>query len=643
MHELARMKKRRDIIQLILSIAIILLVNFISSFFFSRFDLTSDKRYTLSPATKEMLGKLEDIIYFKVYLDGDLPAGFDRLKTSTKEMLDEMRVYSNNNIEYQFINPNESTEKKKRNDIIKQLEDKGLTPTYLQVNVEGGTSQQTVFPGVLATYRTREFPIQLFKEQVGVASDMQLNNSIQSLEYEISTTIRKLTMDMKAKVAFIYGHGELDSVDVADIAHALGDYYHISRIKLEGKLENIEKINEQKAIIIAKPDSVFSEQNKFIIDQFIMQGGKVLWLIDGVYASMDSLRIAPETFAFNFPINIENLLFKYGVRVNSNLVMNMPPECGVIPIPVNNKYRLMPWFYFPLLGQSNNHPIVNNINLVRGEFTSTIDTVSTIGIKKTPLLSTSKYTSVQNAPARIDIRTIFEEPDIRIFNRAYVPVAVLLEGEFESLYKNHPLPGIDSIPKIKFKEKSVPTKMIVVADGDIIKNVVQQSSGRAYPLGYDIYSKQTYGNKNFILNAVNYLCDDSGLLEVRSRELKLRMMNRKKVTDEKFKWQVVNTALPILLVIIFGITQAFVRRKKYTYDNYQEDTSKQIKYGVPALLSFFIPGLGQIIKGQILKGILIWLIGGALIAFFSFTIILIPFAIIIFVWNIYDAYNSNKK
>ncbi|MBI3502556.1 MAG: gliding motility-associated ABC transporter substrate-binding protein GldG [Bacteroidetes bacterium] len=558
------MKKRKDIIQLLLSVAIILLVNFISTFFFLRFDLTSDKRYTLSPATKEMLGKLDDIVYFKIYLEGDLPAGFDRLKTSTKEMLYEMRVHSHNNIEYEFINPNESPEKKKQNEIALQLMQKGLTPTYIEQKVEAGTSQQMIFPGAIASYKSgnKEFAVQLFKEQVGTPSEMQLSNSIQSLEYEISTTIRKLTMDMKAKIAFTEGHGELDSVYVADISKALSDYYSVSRIKLQGKIKNIEKINQQKAIIIAKPDSFFTEQNKFIIDQYIMQGGKVLWLVDGVYASMDSLRKAPETFAIKFPLGLDNQLFRYGVRINSNLVMDL--RSGVIPVPVNNKYKLMPWFYFPLLAQSNNHPIVNNLNLVKGEFASTIDTVNVSGIKKTFLLSTSKYTSVQNTPAKIDIRTIFEEPDTRIFNQAYKPVAVLLEGEFQSLYKNHPLPGIDSIPQVKFKEKNVATKMIVVANGDIIKNVVQQSTNRAYPLGYDIYSQQIYGNKNFILNAVNYLCDDSGLLEVRSRELKLRMMDRKKVSEEKFKWQAINTSVPILLIIIFGIIQAVIRKKKFT-------------------------------------------------------------------------------
>jgi len=555
-------KKRRDIIQLLLSVAIILLVNFIASFFFSRIDLTSEKRYTLSPATKEMLGKLDDIVYFKVYLDGDLPVGFDRLKTSTKELLDEFRVYSHGNIEYQFINPLESTDKKKQNDVIRQLMQKGLIPTDIQVNEKGGMSQQTLFPAALATYGTREFPVQLFKEQVDVASDMQLNNSIQSLEYDLSTTIRKLTMMMKSKIAFTEGHGELDSVDVADIANSLRDYYSVGRLKIDGKLKNIEKINQLKAIIIAKPDSIFSEQVKFIIDQYIMQGGKVLWLVDGVYASMDSLSRSGETFAVTMPLNLENQLFKYGVRINSNLVMDM--RSGVVPIPVNSKYKLMPWFYFPLLGQSNNHPIVNNINLVKGEFSSTIDTVSNTGIKKTPLLSTSKYSTAQNAPARVDLRTVFQEPDVRMFNRAYLPVAVLLEGEFESVYKNHRLPGLDSIPQVKFKDKSSPTKMIVVADGDIIKNAVQHSTNRAYPLGYDIYSKQTYGNKNFILNAINYLCDDSGLLEVRSRELKLRMMDRKKVTDEKFKWQAINTVLPLLLIIIFGIVQSIIRKRKFT-------------------------------------------------------------------------------
>jgi ABC-2 type transport system permease protein len=431
------MKKRRDLIQLVLSIAIIGLVNFIATFFFARLDLTADKRYTLSPATKEMLGKVEDIVFFKVYLEGNLPAGFDRLKTATKEMLDEMRIYSNGNIEYQLINPTESPEKKKQDEIIRQLMDKGLTPTYLEVKLEAGTSQQTVFPGMLASYRTREFPVQLFKEQIGVSSEMQLNNSIQALEYEISTTIRKLTMDRKAKVAFTEGHGELDSVEVASIAHALGDYYSISRIKLEGKLENMEKINEQDALIIAKPDSSFAEQNKFIIDQFIMKGGKVLWLLNGVYASMDSLSQAAETFAVGMPLNLDNQLFKYGVRINSNLIMDM--RSGVVPVPVNKKYRLMPWYYFPLLAQSNNHPIVNNINLVRGEFTSTLDTLSVAGIKKTFLLSTSQYTNLQNVPARVDIRTVFREPDVRYFNSAFKPAAVLLEGEFESVYKNHPL------------------------------------------------------------------------------------------------------------------------------------------------------------------------------------------------------------
>lgn len=553
---------RRDIITLFLSIAIILILNFIASFFFARFDLTSDKRYSLSPATKEMLGKLEDVIYFKVYLDGNIPSGFDRLKTSTKEILDEMRVYSNGNIEYIFINPLESSEKKKQDEITLQLMQKGLEPTYIEVKVDAGTSQQTVFPAALATYRTREFPVQLFREQVGVASEMQLNNSIQSLEYELSTTIRKLTMATKSKVAFTEGNGELDSVDVSSIAHALGDYYSISRIKLDGKVENFEEINAQEAIIIAKPDSVFSEQVKFIIDQFIMQGGKVLWMIDGIYASMDSLTKSAETYGLSMPINLENQLFKYGIRINTNLVLDM--RSGVIPVPVNKKYQLAPWFYFPLLSQSNKHPIVNNINLVKGEFSSTLDTVSVPGIKKTYLLSTSKYTSLQNAPARIDVRTVFREPDVKMFNLAYKPVAVLLEGTFESLYKNHPLLGIDSISQVKFKDTSTPTKMIVVADGDIIKNNVQRSSNRAYPLGYDIYSKQTYGNKNFILNAVNYLCDDSGLLEVRSRELILRMMDRKKIKDEKFKWQAMNTALPVFAIILFGIIQAIIRKRKFS-------------------------------------------------------------------------------
>lgn len=552
---------RKDFIQLFLSLVAIMMLNFIGSFFFARYDLTSEKKYTLSPATKEMLGKLDDVVYFKIYLDGNLPADFIHLKTSVKEMLDEFRVYSKGNIEYQFVNPMEESDKKKQNDVIRQLMEKGLMPTQLEIKAEGGTSQQTVFPGALATYHSREFPVQFFKEQFGVPSDMQLNNSIQSLEYELSTTIRKLTMKEKSGVAFTEGHGELDSIQVADIAHALGDYYATSRLRLDDKLTDATELFKKKAVVIAKPETPFSEQTKFLLDQYVMQGGKILWLVDGVFASMDSLTRAGETYAVALPLNIENQLFKYGVRINPDVVMDS--RCGVVPFPVNNKYQLMPWYYFPLLSQSNNHPIVNNINLVRGEFVSTLDTITTTGIKKTLLLSTSRYTRAQNAPVQISLRSMFMQPDPLFFNQSYKTVALLLEGKFESLYKNHPLPALHLRAQPKFKEESVPTKMIVVAGGDIIRNAVQHSTNRAYPLGYDVYSRQTYGNKNFILNAVNYLCDDSGLLQVRSRELKLRMMDRNKIMEEKAKWKGINMIIPILLIVAYGIMQVVIRRRKF--------------------------------------------------------------------------------
>lgn len=555
------MKKRRDLLQLLLSVAIIGLVNFIASFYFFRIDLTSDKRYTLAPATKKLLGELEDIVFLKIYLDGELPSGFDRLKQSTREILDEFRVYSDGNVEYQFINPLEEPDKKKQDEMVRQLMEKGLQPTYIEMKVEAGTTQQTVFPAALASYRTREFPLQLFREQMGVASEVQLNNSIQSLEYELSAMISLLTADKKDKVAFTTGHGELDSIDVAGIAHALGNQYSISRLELDGKLETIEELNRQEAIIIAKPDSAFREQDKFMIDQFIMQGGKVMWLVDGVFASMDSLTRGPETFAIAQPLNIENMLFRYGVRINSNMVLDL--RSGMIPVPVNQKYKLMPWHYFPLLSQASEHPIVKNLNLIKSEFCSTIDTVNVQGVHKTPLLASSRYTSVQNAPARIDIRSIFNEPDVSFYNTSNKPVAYLLEGVFESIYKNRPLPGLDSIKGVQFNPMSDSTKMIVIADGDIIKNSVQRSARRAYPLGYDIYTGQTYGNRNFILNAVNYLCDDSGLLEVRSREVKMRMLDRQKVNKEKMNWQITNTALPILGVVLFGIFQAVLRKRKF--------------------------------------------------------------------------------
>ena len=573
--------KRQNLIQLGLSLVFIILLNIVGSFVFTRFDLTSEKRYTLSDATKKMLKNLDDIVYFKIYLEGDFPAGFKRLHKETQEMLDEFRAYSKN-VQYEFINPSANPNKKIVENLYKQLMTKGLTPTNLQVKTKEGSSQQIIFPGAIVSYEERDVPLTLLNSQVGVPAEEVLNNSIQALEYNIASAIKKLTVKEKPSVAFIEGHGELDPLRVADIAWALSEYYNVARVRIDGKINSLTKreqkkedttktiiANKYKAIIIAKPDSAFSEKDKFIIDQFIMHGGKVLWLIDPVFASMDSLQKSYETISMPMDLNLEDLLFKYGVRLNTNLVLDL----NALPIPVvtgqvgdRPQQSLMPWFYFPLITPTINHPIVNNLNAIKTDFVSSIDTVGASGVRKTILLQTSKYSRIINAPSPISLDIVMKEPDVRLYSKPPQAVAVLLEGRFESAFTHRVLPQISNNKDMGFLEKSKPTAMVVISDGDVIRNQYRIEKGQPVPLplGFDKYTNQTFGNRDLILNIMNYLCDDSGLITIRSRELKLRLLDNTVLDEDSLYWQVLNTVLPILLVIFFGIIQFFLRKRKYT-------------------------------------------------------------------------------
>jgi ABC-2 type transport system permease protein len=559
------LNKKRDITALILAIAILVLLNFVGSFIFHRFDLTSEKRYTLSDATKKLLNNLNDVVYVKVYMGKDeaFPAGFKHLRNETQEMLDEFRAYSGENIEYEFINPNESADKKQQEELFKQLYEKGLQPTNLEVKNENGSSQQVIWPAALVSFNGKEIPWQLLKTQLGQSSEMQLNNSVQALEYEFASCIRNLSTHVRPQIAFIEGQGELDTLSLNDIASSLSEFYSVKRIKIQGRANALQGLN---AIIIAKPDTAFAEKDKYIIDQFVMNGGKVLWLIDPLYTSVDSLRKSGGTIAASVDLNIENQLFKYGVRINPNLIVDM--QSSVIPVNTafagqEPRFELKPWWFSPLIMPLGNHPIVKNLEVIKLDFVSSIDTVSAKGIKKTILLQTSKYSKTLKAPVRIDLRMATLRPDENIFTDSYQPVAVLLEGEFESVFKNRMLPQFVQTNVLPYKEESITTQMIVISDGDVIRNEIQYSTKKPYPLGYDKYTNQTYGNKNFILNCINYLCDDSGLISVRARELTLRLLDKKKVLNERLKWQLINVLMPLILILFFGIAYTILRKRKY--------------------------------------------------------------------------------
>jgi len=571
--------KRQNLIQLGLILIVIVVVNLISSNLFTRFDLTSEKRYTLTDATKEVLKNLDDIVYFKVYLEGEFPAGFKRLRRETKEMLDEFRAY-NKNIQYEFINPSASEDVEERNYTYQILMQQGLMPTNLQVKTKSGLDQQVIFPGMIVSYQEKELAVELLDAQINVPPEAVLNNSIQNLEFKFVNVIHMLSRNIKPKIAFVEGHGELNERETYDITQTLKSDYSVERITIDGQLSTlvnrtlVDSANEEydiepkyAAIVIARPDSVFSNKDKFIIDQYIMYGGKVLWLIDPVLASMDSIQTQESTVAIGNNLNLDDLFFKYGVRFNNNLIMDL----NAMPIPIRTgqvgnqpQIDFFPWYYFPVVTPTSQHPVVKNLNAIKTQFVSSIDTVRAAGIRKTVLLKTSPYSRTVNVPAVISLGLIRQQPDESLYRGPARIMAVLMEGEFESDFRNRVPPEIASDKAIGFKEYSSPTSMIFVSDGDIIRNQFGIPNGEPLPLGYDQFTRETFGNKDFIRNAISYLIEGPGLINLRSRELKLRLLDQTKLNSNRLQWQVINLLVPVIIILIMGMILIWLRKRKYS-------------------------------------------------------------------------------
>ena len=556
--------KQHSYISLAVFLLILLLVNFSSRLFFKRFDLTTDNRYSLNDFTKNQLENLEDVIFLRVYLEGDLPAEFKQLQNSTKEILDEMRVYAGSNLQYEFINPSENPDKKVRQSVYRELSKKGLQYSNLTTREGDKMSEQIVFPGAILAYREKEYPIQLLKNTMGTSPEVMMNNSIQQLEYEISSVIKKVTTNLPKKIAFITGHGEANSIEVQSICKSIGEFYQYDRIEINGKLD---ALNNFSAALIVGPDSSYSEKDKYILDQFIMNGGKTMWFIEHTEVNTDSLRKNAITLGLEKDINLNDQLFKYGARVNSNLIMDIQS----LPIPVvtgmsgdQPKQELFPWYYFPLIFSSVKHPITNNLDAISTKYVGTIDTVGAKNIKKTPLLFSSDYSKLVNVPTRVALNILRDPPNEKRFNKGPQILAVLLEGEFESNFKNRISSKISDNIDFKFQEKSAKNKMIVISDADIIQNEVTPDGKQFLELGYYRFTKRMYGNKDFILNSLSYLLEDDGLILSRVKEFKLRLLNKQTVLKERRKWQIFNTALPIIFVILIGLFIGLSRRKKYS-------------------------------------------------------------------------------
>ena len=568
--------KSKYISGLVIKLGIVLALIVISGFAFQRFDITEEKRHSLTDASKELLEELEDVVFVKVYLKGDYPAEFKRLERSIREKLDEMIVYAGENLQYEFINPSEAPDQETRNKVYKKLTEDGLQYTSLLIETQDGATEKIIFPGAMVSYKQKNMPLQILKGGFRTPDAVAINNSINNLEYEFTHIIRKIQEEDVPNIAFLVGHGELPEPFVADITRELSDSYYVDFLQLDGQINRLfNKLgdgqlwkNRFDMIIVADPDSSFSDRDKFLLDQFVMRGGKMIWLIDPLHSSRDSLRGNMQFLATSKDLGIEDQLFKYGVRLNKNLVIDS--ECGQIDVLTGYigeqpKIEIFDWIFNPTAISRSGHPIVNNIEKVNLDFVSSIDTLNRPGVKQSVLLTSSAYSRTNKVPVRVNVNAVRQNVDFINNNDPFQPIAVLLEGQFESAYANRVSPFYKQQEGIfKIEEKSKSTSMLVVADGDVCKNIFDWRNGVVYPLNYDKYKKaEIYGNKEFMLNAVNYMLDESSLISLRTRSIKLRQMNKEMLSSKRTQIQAANVGIPLMIVIFFGLVNFVLRKKKY--------------------------------------------------------------------------------
>jgi ABC-2 type transport system permease protein len=558
--------RKKDLINFGLLVAVVALVNIFASSLVMRLDLTAEKRFTLADITKDFLSEMEEPVYARIFLAGDLNVGFSRLSESVEEKLDEFDVYAGSNLDYPVIDPNDSDDESQcAGEYLKEL---GLDPVPVyEAKEDGSRSRTLVYPYLVFRSGEADIAVNLLENMPGQSGAENLNISIEVLEYKLTDALRRLLMDEMPRIAFLEGHGEYDEVDVIDITDALSQYYQVDR---GNPGSSPEMLQPYEALIVAGPRKTFSEDEKFAIDQYIMHGGRVLWLIDAIGTTMDSLRTDMQTVGLPLDVNLNDQLFRYGFRINPVLVQDV--QAGMIPVNVAppgqaSQFVPMPWVFSPLLTTNSRHPVTRNVNLVKGEFVSSIDTVGG-GLKTiaTPLLVSSRNSRVMESPVFISLAHVEEQPARENFPLSYIPVAYLSEGQFPSAFLHRPTPPGVVFPDEQRRDESVPTRMIVVADGEIIKNDVRRresASPRILPLGYDEVTQQTFGNKQFILNAVNYLTDEEGWMELRTRSYQLRLLNRDKVANEAGFWKIINIGLPLLFVLLIGLFVPFWRKRKF--------------------------------------------------------------------------------
>ncbi|HLF36278.1 MAG TPA: gliding motility-associated ABC transporter substrate-binding protein GldG [Cyclobacteriaceae bacterium] len=552
-------RKLGDFLGAAVGLFILINVNLVFSKLNPSIDLTGDKRYTLSGPVIQLLKDLDDVVYIDVYLRGDFPPGFERLENSTIDILNEFKSVAGSNIQFDFIDPEYFRGTSGLKDIAEYLGGLGIQPTNLYASEKGKRTEKLIFPGAVISFGGRESGVMLLKGNKSASPQEQLNQSIEGLEYEFATAISKLVDIEKRQIGLIRGHGELEMDLMESAVSMLNENFEVFPVNLPARPTLIGF----DVVIMAKPSRTIPEQDIYKIDQYIMNGGKVIFMIDALHIDEDSIGNGG-TIAYPFSSNLDNLLFKYGARVNKDLVLDL--NAGVFPVVTGNlgnspNFQLLPWPYFPVLNHFGEHPIVHNIDAVYTRYISSIDTVEASGVTKIPLIYSSPYTRKIPSPVRVSLNDLKAEMDPKIFNQGQVMVSCLLEGNFSSVFKNRYLP--DGVDEENFRDNGVPAKIIILSDGDFPRNFKNSSTGADYELGYDPWLKKTFANKDFILNAVSYLSDDQGIIVSRSRQVTFRPLDNVKIGKEKTLWQAINILLPVMMVILFGYSRHLVRKRKF--------------------------------------------------------------------------------
>ena len=556
--------KNKNFKNVLFTLAILLLINGIGSRFFYRFDLTQDQRYTLSKTSLDILKEVKEPLIIDVFLKGQFPGEFKKLQTETQQILEEFKAY-NKNITFQFVNPIENEEE--RDTIIQSFLELGLTPVNVTVEDKGKQTQEVVFPWAIATYNGRSAKVPLLKNIMGASTAEKVVSSVQHLEYAFANALNTIAKAKEKKVAVIKGNGELHDLQMADFIKQVRENYFIGTFTLDSVAkkpnESLAYLKKYDLAIIAKPTEKFSDEEKLVLDQFVMNGGKTLWLIDQVNIEMDSLyNDAGATLAFPFDLNLNDQFFKYGFRINPTLVkdvMATPIALATGEQGSATQYTQYPWFYSPLVYPVGKNPIVSNVDALKFEFTNGIEILKN-DIKKTVLLQSSPYSKLVGAPIDINLNMVTERPEQSDFeNTGNIPLALLLEGKFNSVYKNRVLPFAEK----NFKSEGKNNKMIVIADGDMIRNQLDKNY-QPLELGYDKWTNKLYGNKEFMMNCVNYLLDDNGLINIRSKEVNLPLLDKEKVYQDYSVIQWITVGLPIAIFAIFGFLFTYLRKRKYS-------------------------------------------------------------------------------